>query len=319
MSIATRESLDADERAAVRALAGRIERRDGAPPLSDQTLGHLASGHGASGHRTGGQVASGQVRHLLAYDLVAGAEQLIGYAQLYRALLEVAAEPAALDGLLDAAEAESLELEPGTPQLLLWAHGTRSLLGAAADTRGYVRHRVLWQMRRQPAQVPEVAVPDAVTIRAFVPGQDEQAWLRVNAAAFADHAEQGRMSLADLHARESENWFDPTGFFLAERDAGPTDKPAGPTDRRSGPELLGFHWTKVHDDGTGEVYILGVSPAAQGIRLGPALLAAGLRHLGDREILLYVDESNTGAKRLYQRFGFADYDLDVQYRYSPFK
>jgi mycothiol synthase len=315
IAIATRESLDADERAAVRALAGRIELRDGAPPLSDQTLGHVASGH----------VASGQVRHLLAYR-VADAEQLIGYAQLDGASLEVAAEPAALDGLLDAAETETLELEPGTPQLepetpqlLVWAHGRRSLLGAAADTRGYARHRVLWQMRRQPAQVPEVAVPDAVTIRTFVPGQDEQAWLRINAAAFADHAEQGRMSLADLHARESENWFDPTGFFLAERDAGPTDRPAGPTDRRSGPELLGFHWTKVHDDGTGEVYILGVSPAAQGIRLGPALLAAGLRHLGDREILLYVDESNTGAKRLYQRFGFADYDLDVQYRYSPFK
>ena len=287
-SIATRESLDADERAAVRALASRIERRDGAPPLSDQTLSHLASE---------------QARHLLAHD----AEKLIGYAQLDGAFLEVAAEPALdglLDGLLDAAEV-------GNPELLVWAHGKRSPLGTAADGRGYARHRVLWQMRRHAAEVPEVAFPDGVTIRTFVPGQDEQAWLTVNAAAFADHAEQGRWTLADLQARERESWFDPAGFFLAEGSLRPEHAPEGSLR----PELVGFHWTKVHDDGTGEVYILGVSPAAQGIRLGPALLAAGLRYLGDREILLYVDDSNSGAKRLYRRFGFTDHDVDVQYRY----
>ena len=61
----------------------------------------------------------------------------------------------------------------------------------------------------------------------------------------------------------AEPWFDPAGFLLADR--------AG--------ELLGYHWTKIHPDGLGEVYVLGIAPAAQGLGLGNALLVRGLRHL----------------------------------------
>ena len=144
-------------------------------------------------------------------------------------------------------------------------------------------------------------MPAGFRLRAFEPGRDEQEWLRVNAAAFAGHPEQGRMTLDDLRQREAEAWFDPAGFLLAER--------AG--------SLLGFHWTKRHPDGAGEVYVLGVAPAAQGLGLGRALLVRGLRHLtgsGCPYVLLYVDGDNPGAVRLYERDGFARFDLDVQWR-----
>jgi GNAT superfamily N-acetyltransferase len=48
----------------------------------------------------------------------------------------------------------------------------------------------------------------------------------------------------------------------------------------------------------GEIYVIGVDPARQGDRLGPALVLAGLDHLASRGLstaVLYVDESNTGA------------------------
>ncbi len=162
--------------------------------------------------------------------------------------------------------------------------------------------RELWQLRRPLADLEDVPVPPDTRLRAFRPGADEDAWLAVNAAAFASHPEQGRWQRADVEAREREPWFDPAGLLLAE------DVPTG--------ELLGSHWTKRHPDGVGEVYVLAVAPAAQGRRLGAALLAAGLRHLRDagcREVLLYVDGDNRRALALYERAGFARYDLDVQY------
>jgi mycothiol synthase len=159
---------------------------------------------------------------------------------------------------------------------------------------------VLWQLRRPLSDVPAVPLPEGVRLRPFVVGQDEDAWLAVNAAAFADHAEQGRWTRSDLESREREPWFDPPGFLLAFRDD----------------TLVGFHWTKVHPTGIGEVYVLGVAPQAQGLRLGSALLTAGLEYLAGRgvtEVMLYVDESNAAAIRMYERYGFAPYDVDAQY------
>jgi mycothiol synthase len=53
------------------------------------------------------------------------------------------------------------------------------------------------------------------------------------------------------------------------------------------------------------------------MRLGPALLLRGLEYLRERgcaDVLLYVDESNAAAMRLYERFGFTSFDVDVQWR-----
>jgi mycothiol synthase len=268
-------------RAAILGLADAIEAEDGAPPLSDQTLGHLSS-------RT--------VTHLIARD---DTERVIGYAQLDGRSLEVAAEPPAVDALVDAAAQTS----PG--ELLVWSHGRRSRLVAVLTDRGFERVRELHQLRRplddSAPLPPDPALPDNVVVRPFVPGADDAAWLELNAAAFAGHREQAKWTVDDLRARLAEPWFDASGFLLAER----------------GDELLGFHWTKVHPDGAGEVYVLGVSPAAQGLGLGNALLIRGLRLLAERgchEVLLYVDGDNPGAMRLYERAGFVRFDLDVQWQ-----
>jgi mycothiol synthase len=104
----------------------------------------------------------------------------------------------------------------------------------------------------------------------------------------------------------AEDWFDPAGFLLAVNPAG---------------ELLGFHWTKVHPrqgphPAIGEVYVVGVTPAAQGLGLGKALTVAGIRYLQSHElhsVMLYVDADNTAAVALYQKLGFVRWDVDVMY------
>jgi mycothiol synthase len=86
-------------------------------------------------------------------------------------------------------------------------------------------------------------------------------------------------------------------------------------------ELLGFHWTKVHPrqgphPAIGEVYVVGVTPAAQGLGLGKALTVAGITYLQDKglhAVMLYVDADNEAAVALYQKLGFVRWDTDVMY------
>ncbi|MGH8862810.1 MAG: mycothiol synthase [Jatrophihabitantaceae bacterium] len=233
-------------------------------------------------------LTSPAVDHAIARD---GA-RVVGYAQLDGRSLEIAAEPGAAGELLDAFA--------GVP-VLIWSHGRRSRLRGMLADRGFVAERELYQLRRSladPADAPDA--PEGVAIRPFVVGKDEDAWLAVNRAAFAHHHEQGAWTRADLAAREGESWFDPSGFLMAWR----------------GDDLLGFHWTKIHPDGAGEVYVLGVDTSAQGLGLGDVLLRRGLAHLRARgcpDVLLFVDGDNAGAMRLYERAGFERHDLDVQW------
>jgi len=186
--------------------------------------------------------------------------------------------------------------------LRLWAHGDLPAAAALARAAGFDRFRALWQMRRslrEPLDQP--VLPAGRTLRTFVPGQDEDEWLSLNGRAFAKHPEQGGWTRHDLELREQEPWFDPAGFFIAERDG----------------RMTGFHWTKVHDPRLGEVYVVGVDPAEQGSGLGRALTVAGLRHLrdlGTAEAMLYVDEDNVPAIRMYEALGFTRAKVDAMYR-----
>jgi mycothiol synthase len=267
---------DSVQLAAVRTLLDALAAETGRDPLSDQALTKLGSA---------------SVEHALAYD----GEQLVGYAQLDGDSLEIGARPDAIGALLDVF---------ADRPALVWSHGRTSSLASVLDERGFVRERELYQLRRSLGDpIEAVPAPDGIELRPFAVGTDEDDWVRVNAAAFAHHPEQGSWTRTDLEARERDSWFDPSGFFLAWR----------------GDELLGFHWTKVHPDGAGEVYVIGVDPSAQGLGLGRVLLLRGLGWLRERgcpEVLLYVDGTNTGARRLYERYGFREHDLDVQWR-SP--
>lgn len=212
------------------------------------------------------------------------------------------------------AEPRSATAAPGPhPTPGIWAHGTLPAAASLAESLGLSPRRELLQMRA-PLPVAEGAmprrapVPEGAVIRTFVPGADDAEFLRVNAAAFAWHPEQGRLSQADLDAEKSADWFDPLGFFLAVEQERPE-------------VVLGFHWTKVHPaqppkepEPLGEIYVLGVDPGSPVRHLGTPLTTAGLDYLaarGLRRALLYVESDNTRAVDLYRRFGFDIHAVDT--------
>jgi mycothiol synthase len=192
-------------------------------------------------------------------------------------------------------------------RIRLWAHGDLPAAARLARAAGFERFRALWQMRRSlrdPLEAPRL--PAGTALRTFRRGQDERPWLSLNGRAFAKHPEQGAWMMHDLALREQEPWFDPAGFFIAVR----------------GGVMTGFHWTKVPGpadaaQGAGEVYVVGVDPGERGTGLGRALTLAGLRYLRDRglaEAMLYVDEDNVPAIRMYDGLGFTRRSTDAMYR-----
>ncbi len=188
-------------------------------------------------------------------------------------------------------------------ELHLWAHGDLPGARPLGAKVKLVPRRILLRLERaMDGPVNEGPTPDGIAIRTFEPGSDDAAFLELNALAFAHHPEQGQLTQTDLEQRIASDWFDPAGFFLAERDG----------------ELLGFHWTKTHTDpAVGEVYVVGVSPLAQGLGLGRMLTAHGLRHLQERgfdRVILYVEGDNGRALGVYEGLGFTEAMRDVQYR-----
>ncbi len=288
----------------IRRLAAAAAEADGNPPLSEQTLVILRT-----------QDAGDRLLVFTARTPGEQESELAGVAVITRgvedgAVLELVVGPDCRGEGAGTALVEAV-LTEGIHGLRGWSHGNHSAAADLAVRFGLEPVRELWRMRLTRAaveeSVPELTLPEGVTLRTFVRGQDEEAWLAANAAAFAHHPEQGATTRADLEARMDEDWFDAAGFLLAVRE---TDD-----------ALLGFHWTKVHPTvgahpAMGEVYVVGVTPEAQGMGLGKALTIAGIEYLhakGLQAIMLYVDADNTAAVALYRKLGFTRWDVDVMY------
>jgi mycothiol synthase len=243
-------------------------------------------------------------RHLLATD----GDILVGYAHVDPAgdafgnqIVELIVHPDHRRAGVGTALVDEVLAIDGP--LRLWSHRDHPGAARIAERRNLERVRELLQMRLDnDVELPEPQWRDGVGVRTFVPGQDEAAMVAVNKRAFDWHPEQGLLTEADVEATEKESWFDPAGFFLAVDES---------------KKVIGFHWTKVHGDNTGEVYVVGVDPDAQGGGLGRALTLAGLHHLrerGVRETILYVESDNQPAVAVYTRLGFTLAWTNVAYQ-----
>ncbi|KZS63523.1 mycothiol synthase [Mycobacterium ostraviense] len=298
-----RSALTVDEQQQVREMISAATEFDGVAPVGEQVLREL-------GQR--------RTHHLVATDARAG-NAIVGYLNLTperdadSAMAELVVHPQARRrGIGTALARAALTKTHGRSQF--WAHCTLEAARATAAALGLAPVRELVQMRRSLRDIPEPTIPDGLRIRSYAGPTDDAELLRVNNAAFSYHPEQGGWTQVQLAERRREPWFDPTGLFLA-FDASPGHEA----------RLLGFHWTKIHHDqpGLGEVYVLGVDPAAQGRGLGKALTLVGLSSLARRlavvapaeepTVMLYVESDNVAAMRTYHNLGFVTHSVDTAY------
>lgn len=276
--------------AVVEMLAAASVAAGEAPPFSDQTLVDVRAGRAAvvGDERGVAVIRDGELELVVARE---ARGQGIG---------------SALVAQVTAPGAGGATADPGTPGLA-WAHGDHPAARALAARHGWSPVRTLLQLRAPIADAPAaVAVPDGFSIDRFRAGEpeDEDAWLTLNAAAFAHHPEQGRMTLEDLRAREAEPWFSGDDLLLLRDGNG---------------QLAGSCWLKV-EDGVGEFYAVAVRPDLQGQGLGGVLMRAGSARLAGRGLTaaaLYVEGDNEPALALYRRSGFTRHAIDVQYARGP--
>ncbi|MCU1509569.1 MAG: mshD [Glaciihabitans sp.] len=271
------------------ALADRARGADGSPPFSDGAL--VEYRQGARSLVSIGEVAAALVRP--------GTDD---------AEAEFVVDPDARGRGNGTALLETL-LSTSPGGLRIWAHGDHPAARALAASHGLVAVRTLLHLaanlRERPSSQPSsgsqpTSTAAPVEQRSFSVGQDERAWLDVNARTFASHEEQGRVTLADLQVLESEPWFRADDFLLLERDG----------------ILFGFCWLKIEGQ-LGEFYVVGVDPDHQGEGLGRTLVEAGVARLLERGIHsahLYVEGDNEAALRLYRSFGFTEASVDIQYQ-----
>ena len=291
-TVAWRTGLTDTEQREIRALIAESKKADGVAPVGDQVVRELAH------ERT---------RHLVALD----GDTIVGYLDLAPAtdddpaMVELVVHPQRRRRGIGSAMAREA-LAAGWDHTRIWAHGNLAPARATAKSLGLEAARELLQMRRPLADLPAPRAADGVRIDTYRGPDDDEELLRVNNAAFSWHPEQGGWTEAEIAERRAEPWFDPDGLFLA-------------FDEKTG-ELLGFHWTKVHNEGLGEVYVVGVDPAAQGRGIGAALTLIGLHHLAERlsgnsqsTVMLYVEADNSAAVNTYRRLGFEVFGIDVAY------
>ncbi|MCZ4517624.1 mycothiol synthase [Rhodococcus ruber] len=273
-------------------ILSRATEVDGTAPLSEQAVKAVDAGEG--------------VVRLVATE----GDRVVGYAGIADGMAEAVVDPSSR-GRGIGRELVSRALDIGS-DTRIWAHGNIAAAQSVAARLELKVVRELLQMRRASASpdLPDVVVPEGITLRTYRGHQDDAELLRVNNAAFSWHPEQGGWTDRDIASRRDEPWFDPAGLFLAFEEGSD--------------HLLGFHWTKVHaadsnDPAIGEVYVVGIDPQSQGRGLGRVLTLAGLHYLHGRaldQIMLYVEADNTAAVHTYTKLGFENYHVDAAYARS---
>ncbi len=321
------DDLESFER--LREIIRAAEQVDGTPPISDQAMLAAKQGERAlfgiasdsEKVETGPQFAGVGIIGEGEVDLVihpAARGRGLGTAALNEMIsIQDHATPRSDDSLAAPTNMSTVR-PPAAFELRAWAHGENPAATALLARAGFAPIRSLYRLALDPAKLDTAietsrTMPDGFRLAAFdtTDRAQAEAWVRVNAAAFASHPEQGGVTLEDFENLEREPWFAPEDLILA---FDTTQQETAEGDR-----LAGYAWVKTTHDGDSthtELYVLGVDPEYAGRGLGAALLGATLRRMAEHSpdhITLYVDGDNENARALYDRVGFDTDQLSRQW------
>ncbi len=286
-----RPYYDATDRSAVAGLIQKVTGHDGAEPLSEEKKAQWLTGVATdSSAITKGDRVIGYV-HASWIDAVGGWS------------LELVIDPKHRSSELLADVMEHLVFylnERRSGEIRIWSFAPWIDRWAAEAGLEPIRRLSVMGMAL-PARSAQQR--DDIQIRRYQPGVDDDSLLFVNNRAFPDHPENGGWDKAILEDRRSRTWFNGEDVLMG----------------WSGDRLAGFCWTKRHDPGTSEIYVLAVDPDFRRRGIGRFLLLSALDHMTDsgcEKAILYVRDGEEAAERLYRSVGFRLLEQRSEYRYG---
>ncbi len=303
-----RAQLDAAQLAELAALLTRCERAD-RPPRTGRTpagRGGPTGPRGARGPGGAGLRGPGRPRRVRVHH--AGARRCDGVARGGRSGPPDRAPRAVQHELLQTALLHASATGGDGPPLDHAGRRRRRRHGAATSASSpngtCMQMRVPLPLRPRPWRVRARSPPDRSD-----PGRDDAAWLSVNNRAFADHPEQGRWTLDDLHEHMKFDLVRPRGI--------PGRRPP----RRERPARLVLDQGRPHQRTGARRDLRDLrrpGPPQPGLGPGPDRGRPAVDgEPGVSVGMLYVTGSNTAAVTLYGSLGFTVDHVDRSYLLTP--
>ena len=169
-------------------------------------------------------------------------------------------------------------------------HQSKTIL----ESSGWHKIKTYWNLRFEQPQLEDLVLPDGYSIRHFVKGKDENTLTDLQNQSFGKHWGFSPNDIEQIRYRSQMERTDDEGIiFIAKNE-----------------EIAGYNWTMEAHNGpssVGWVAMTGVHPNYRGLRLGRAVVLAGMHYLKSKnisEIELEVDSENIPATKLYDSIGF---------------
>ena len=172
------------------------------------------------------------------------------------------------------------------------------------ENNAWAKIKTYWNLRFTNPEIEDLVLPQGYSLRHFDYKKDVKTLMELQNQSFGTHWGFSPNDIKQIEYRTQMERTSEQGIIFIEKDG----------------EIAGYNWTMESrsDDSTiGWVAMTGVHPKYRGLRLGRAVVLAGMHYLISQNIPnieLEVDSENIPATNLYESIGFKKVDQTYWYQ-----
>ncbi|MED5428233.1 MAG: GNAT family N-acetyltransferase [Chloroflexota bacterium] len=172
------------------------------------------------------------------------------------------------------------------------------------ETNAWGKIKTYWNLKFEKHEIEDLVLPEGYSLRHFDNRKDVKTLMELQNQSFGTHWGFSPNDIEQIEYRTRMERTTEQGIIFIEKEG----------------EIAGYNWTMEARNSTsavGWVAMTGVHPNYRGLRLGRAVVLAGMHYLISRnvsQIELEVDSENVPATNLYESIGFKKVDQTYWYQ-----